>query len=114
IDTIRFLRRRFPSTHFVWIMGGDNLASFHLWRNWRGLFEALPIMVIDRPVMRNRALASLAAHRYAAARLPESCAKGLPALAAPAWIYTTAPLRDVSSTQIRRERGDRQSTQAIG
>jgi nicotinate-nucleotide adenylyltransferase len=105
IDTIRFLRRRFPSTDFVWIMGGDNLATFHLWRNWRGLFEALPIMVIDRPEMRNRAMASRAAHLYAAARQPEARAKMLPALAAPAWIYATAPLRDVSSTEIRARAG---------
>jgi nicotinate-nucleotide adenylyltransferase len=105
IDTVRFLRRRFPSTDFVWVMGGDNLATFHLWRNWRGLFETLPIMVIDRPEMRNRALASVAAHKYSVARLPESCAKLLPALSAPAWIYATAPLHDVSSTDIRARAG---------
>jgi nicotinate-nucleotide adenylyltransferase len=101
IDTIRFLKRRFAGVQFVWIMGGDNLATFHLWRDWRGLFEALPIMVIDRPDMRNRALASQAAHRYAWARLPESSAKQLPAMTPPAWIYATAPLRDISSTEIR-------------
>jgi nicotinate-nucleotide adenylyltransferase len=82
-------------------MGGDNLANFHLWRDWRGLFEALPVMVIDRPEMRNRALASLAAQRYSAARLPESHAKTLPLTPAPAWVYATAPLRDISSTEIR-------------
>ncbi|HKJ62154.1 MAG TPA: nicotinate-nucleotide adenylyltransferase [Hyphomicrobiales bacterium] len=105
IDTARFLRRRFAGVEFVWIMGGDNLATFHLWRDWRGLFETLPIMVIDRPEARNQALASPAAQCYAGARLPESHAKMLPALPAPAWIYATAPLRDVSSTEIRNRRG---------
>jgi nicotinate-nucleotide adenylyltransferase len=38
IDTVRFLRRRFPAVKFVWIMGGDNLATFHHWRNWKELF----------------------------------------------------------------------------
>src|SRR5688572_16504017 len=38
IDTLHFLRRRFPGVHFVWIMGGDNLAQFHRWRDWAGLF----------------------------------------------------------------------------
>lgn len=101
IDTVRFLRRRFPGVSFVWIMGGDNLTGFHLWRGWQGLFETVPIMVIDRPEERSKALASPAAHRYRAARLSENHAKLLPTSSAPAWIYATAPLCDISSTDIR-------------
>ena len=109
VDTASFLRRRFPAVRFVWIMGGDNLATFHLWRDWRRLFETLPIMVIDRPEARNQALASPAAQCYSAARLPESHAKMLPALSAPAWIYATAPLCDISSTEIRNRNGQMSS-----
>lgn len=109
IDTVRFLRRRYPAVRFVWIMGGDNLVTFHLWRYWRELFKALPIMVIDRPEARNQALASQAALYYAAARLPESKAKMLSGLSAPAWIYATAPLNDISSTEIRHRNGQMSS-----
>lgn len=105
IDTVRFLRRRFPGVHFVWIMGGDNLAQFHRWRDWAGLFAALPILVVDRPGARFRALASPAASRFAAARLPESAAPRLAALAPPAWIYMTLPLCGASSTAIRGDLG---------
>jgi len=103
IDTVHFLRRRFPGAHFVWIMGGDNLARFHRWRDWAGLFTALPILVLDRPGARLRALASPAARRFAAARLPECAAPSLPVLSPPAWIYLSLPLCDVSSTAIRGE-----------
>jgi nicotinate-nucleotide adenylyltransferase len=107
IDTVHFLKRRFPGVHFVWIMGGDNLAQFHRWRDWAGLFAALPILVLDRPGARLGALASPAARRFAGARLPESAAPGLPLSAPPAWIYLTLPLCDASSTAIRREIGSR-------
>ena len=105
IDTVRFLQRRFPAAHFVWIMGGDNLAQLHRWRDWAGLFRALPILVLDRPETRFRALASPAARRFAAGRFPESAALRLPLLAPPAWIYMTLPLRDVSSTALRAQAG---------
>jgi nicotinate-nucleotide adenylyltransferase len=103
IDTVQFLQRRFPGTHFVWIMGGDNLAQLHRWRDWTGLFRALPILVLDRPGARSRALASPAARRFAASRLPERAAPGLPVVPPPAWIYMSLPLCNASSTALRGE-----------
>ena len=35
IDTIHRLRTRCPRVRFVWLMGADNLAQFHRWRDWR-------------------------------------------------------------------------------
>ena len=37
IDTLRHLKRRYPKRDFIWLMGSDNLAQFHLWRDWRYL-----------------------------------------------------------------------------
>ena len=34
--------------HFVWIMGADNLRSFHRWQRWRDIAELVPIAVVDR------------------------------------------------------------------
>ena len=48
-DTLRQLKRRFPNRQFIWIMGADNLAQFHLWRDWRTIARAMPIAVIARP-----------------------------------------------------------------
>jgi nicotinate-nucleotide adenylyltransferase len=82
-------------------MGGDNLAQFHRWRDWTGIFAAIPILVLDRPGARNAALASPAARRFAAARLPEAAAVALPLCAPPAWAYLTLPLCALSSTALR-------------
>jgi nicotinate-nucleotide adenylyltransferase len=49
VDTLRGLRRRYPTFHFVWLMGSDNLAQFHRWRAWRDIAATVPIAVIPRP-----------------------------------------------------------------
>ena len=57
IDTLRALGRRYPQTRFVWLMGADNLAQFHRWRDWRGIAREVPIAVIARPGYDGDALA---------------------------------------------------------
>jgi nicotinate-nucleotide adenylyltransferase len=58
VDTLRALRRRFPKREFVWLMGSDNLAQFHCWRDWRGIARTMPIAVIARPGYNAQAVAS--------------------------------------------------------
>jgi nicotinate-nucleotide adenylyltransferase len=48
-DTMRALVRRFPNRRFIWLMGADNLAQFHLWRDWRRIARTMPIAVVARP-----------------------------------------------------------------
>ena len=101
IDTIRFLKRRYPSVDFVWLMGADNLASFHRWRAWEELFGLVPIAVLDRPGYRLKARASRAAQRFAFAALDETDARGLAGMEPPAWTLLTLPLSSLSSTRLR-------------
>jgi nicotinate-nucleotide adenylyltransferase len=103
-ETLSFLRRRFPRVRFVWLMGADNLASFHRWRDWRTIFETMPIAVEDRPGWRYRALCSSAASRFEGWRIPESQAAMLPDLAPPAWCYLSGRLSNLSSTALRAAR----------
>lgn len=49
VDTIRKLQRRYPKRRFIWLMGADNLAQFHRWRDWRTIAREVPIAVIARP-----------------------------------------------------------------
>ncbi|WP_374307339.1 nicotinate-nucleotide adenylyltransferase [Methylocella sp.] len=49
VDLVAYLRHRCPETRFVWIMGADNLTSFHRWRRWRDIARLVPIAVVDRP-----------------------------------------------------------------
>ena len=71
VDTIIHLRRRVSGVNFVWIMGADNLAQFHRWKDWRRIASEVPIAVIDRPPQSFRALAAPAAQALARYRLPE-------------------------------------------
>ena len=49
VDTLAALKRRYPKSELVWLMGSDNLAEFHRWRDWRGIARQMPIAVIARP-----------------------------------------------------------------
>ena len=100
-QTLGWLRQRFPCVRFVWLMGADNLASFHRWSDWRTIFRLMPIAVEDRPGWRYRALGSPAAAQFARFRIPEMEAAALPDLAPPAWCYLSGPLSNLSSTAIR-------------
>jgi nicotinate-nucleotide adenylyltransferase len=106
--TLAFLKRRSPLVRFVWIMGADNLAGFHHWRQWREILTMVPVVVVDRPGWRLKALASKAARAFARSRVPEARAMGLVAMPPPAWTFLTGPLSPVSSTELRskaRRRG---------
>ena len=99
--TLAFLRLRYPSVRFVWLMGADCLAEFHRWRQWRDIFRLLPVAVVDRPGWHLRSLASPAARSFGRKRLTESRAHRLPFMPAPAWTLLTGPLSPLSSTVIR-------------
>ncbi len=89
-DTLRAVKRLFPRRRFVWLMGADNLAQFHRWKNWRQIAREMPIAVIARPGYDDRALASpamawLRRYRLSVARfrnreLLDRCGWSAPAL----------------------------------
>ena len=58
VDTLARLQRRYPRFRFVWLMGADNLAQFHRWRDWRTIARMMPIAVIARPGYDAHAVAS--------------------------------------------------------
>jgi nicotinate-nucleotide adenylyltransferase len=103
-ETILWLKRRCPGVRFVWIMGADNLKSFHRWRNWRGIFAALPIAVVDRPDGALAATATRAFQAFSQERLPENQAQILAISPPPAWIYLHGLKSPLSSTTLRKGR----------
>jgi nicotinate-nucleotide adenylyltransferase len=103
-ETIAFLRRHCPGVRFVWIMGADNLRSFHRWQKWRGIARLVPIAVVDRLGPSLYANASAAGQALARARLPETAAKSLADRSPPAWIYLHGLKSPLSSTALRAAR----------
>ena len=107
-ETIAYLRHRCPGVHCVWIMGADNLRSFHRWQRWRGIAAMVPMAVIDRLGPSLYASGSPAAHAFARARIPEVDAKSLPNRKPQAWVYLHGLKSPLSSTALRaaRHKGD--------
>ncbi len=105
VDLLNRLRLRYPRVKFVWIMGGDNLASFHRWRGWTDIARTLPIAVVARPDALLQSRSAPAARRYARWRQPSREAAGLANAATPAWTYLRAPLNAASSTKLRAAAG---------
>ena len=99
VDTLKFLQRQSKTDHFVWLMGSDNLASFHRWKNWRAIARSVPIAVIARPGYRPGR--SVFEHVFEKDRLRETAAPLLASKSAPAWVYLKAPFNPQSSTEIR-------------
>ena len=85
IDTLRALLRRYPERRFVWLMGSDNLAQFHRWKDWRAIAAAMPIAVIARPgydaaAMASPAMAWLGRYRRRPEALKDPARRSSPAL----------------------------------
>ena len=100
-DTVRTLTARCPGVHFVWIMGADNLRSFHRWQKWRDIANLLPIAVVDRVGPSLYATAGTAGQALARFRIPERAAASLPGRRAPAWTFLHGLKSPLSSTALR-------------
>ena len=100
-ETVAYLRQHCPGVRFVWIMGADNLRSFHRWQKWRGIATMVPIAVVDRLGPSLYAAASAAGQALARARIPDEAARTLPDRKPPAWVYLHGLKSPLSSTALR-------------
>lgn len=104
-QTLERLMAIYSDVRFVWLMGADNLASFHKWDQWNDIMMTLPIGVLARPEEQVMAGSSPAARRFATSRLSARRSTALPFRNAPCWSLLNGPMVDMSSTEIRK-RGD--------
>ncbi|HPF89065.1 MAG TPA: nicotinate (nicotinamide) nucleotide adenylyltransferase [Flavobacteriales bacterium] len=84
VDSLRFMRHRWPDHTFSLIIGSDNLAGFHRWKEPEDILEHHELLVYPRRGF----------HEHLAA----SAFHGHPGLR----IIADAPMLDLSSTEIRR------------
>ena len=108
-DTLAILKRMRPRINFVWIMGADNLGSFHRWQNWRKIASMMPIIVVDRPGSTFSMQASLAAHWLSRYRIDEDDSELLPTMKPPVWTFLHGPRSAQSSTKLRASNAIRAS-----
>ena len=100
-DTLNALRRRFPRTRFVWLMGADNLVQIARWERWPQIFNAVPIAVIDRGSYSTSAVWAKSARRFARHRLAERACQGLARQQPPVWGLLHIPRHPASGTALR-------------
>lgn len=100
-QTLQAMRRAYPGTRFVWLMGADNLAQFHRWQNWRWILQNVPVGVLARPGDRISARMSPAARLFRRHRINGRASHLLPVSPAPAWCFVNVPMVNLSSTALR-------------
>ena len=102
IDTLRSLVRRYPKRRFVWLMGADNLAQFHQWKDWRQIARTMPIAVIARPGYDAVAMTSPAMAWLRRYRVPAASFRKRGQWSAPALVLLRFDPDHRSATAIRR------------
>ncbi|WP_422049374.1 nicotinate-nucleotide adenylyltransferase [Shimia sp.] len=101
-ETIARLQQAVPQAQFVWLMGADNLAQFHRWKDWQEIMARVPVGVLARPGDRIEARTAKAAQVFRKARLKPRENRLLSRSAAPAWGFANVPMRAISSTELRK------------
>jgi len=100
-QTLNHTQRLYPGVRFVWLMGADNLATFHLWQDWRGILGRIPVGILARPGHMLAAGLSPAAQIFDQARLPAGFSPILPLCPPPCWCLVSGPTVGLSSSAIR-------------
>ncbi len=103
VDTLERLKTLSPNVQFIWLMGADSLASFHRWKDWMQIAEAVPFAVFNRPGYSDDALQSDAALALAPFRIEQSKNNDLAGAEPPAWTYFSDTNNPLSSTELRKK-----------
>ena len=101
VDTIRKLKQLYPQVRFIWLMGADNMASLHRWKDWQVLMHDVPMAIYPRPGYVVKAGLSPAAKQFGDYRIAADQATNLKNIDAPAWVMLTGKMDDISSTTLR-------------
>ena len=103
VELLKYLKRKNSRTNFIWIMGEDNLLSFHLWKNWQWIANNYKIGVLARDSSRAAVNSSVFASKFKHFRLHSRNSIGLVTARAPAWCLVNTKKRRVSSTDLRSD-----------
>jgi len=102
VDTLRKLKQKYPKRQFVWLMGSDNLAQFHRWKDWRTIARTMPIAVIARPGYNAKAMSSPAMAWLRRYRVSAASFQKRGQWSAPALVFMRFDPDPRSATAIRR------------
>ena len=101
VDLLEYLFKKFPHKKFIWLMGADNLFSFHLWRDWKKIFYNIPIAIFDRPSYSLNITKSKALNYFKKKRIKNKLSRQFKYMKPPKWIFVNGFVHPQSSTKIR-------------
>jgi nicotinate-nucleotide adenylyltransferase len=104
VETLAALIELWPQMRFVWLMGADSLAQFHLWKDWRTIAVSAPIAVFNRPGFERAPEDAPAAIELAAFRAPAAEADRLADAEPPAWVFLDQTRNPAAASDLRRLR----------
>ena len=104
VDLLEYLFKKFPQKKFVWLMGSDSLANFHLWREWKKIFYNIPIAIFDRPPYSLSISNAKAILYFKEDRINSKLSKKLKFMKPPKWLFITGLTNLQSSTKIRQKK----------
>lgn len=105
VETLSAVKTQFPYHRFVWLMGADNLATFHKWYRWTDIIEQNYIAVFPRKGFNSGVNNSVSAQRYAKFRLQSDRSHELLSSDIPRWVFLRHSMINISSTAIRQKQG---------
>lgn len=94
IDTLTHLATRYPSYAFSLIMGADNLATLHKWKNYQAILSHYPVYIYPR--------------LHPEAQTPDAAVAASPNI-----IRVEAPVVELSATRIRELIKQKKSVQHL-
>ena len=102
--TINYILNHYINIKFFWLMGADNLISFHKWQKWQKIFSNMSIVIFKRHGYNTKALKSIASKNFVNSRILKSKIKLEDFDKLPSWIIIGNKEVKISSSEIRNQR----------
>jgi len=102
--TLNYILNYYKNIKFFWLMGADNLISFHKWQKWQKIFDNMSIVIFKRHGYNTRALKSIASKKYIQSKILGSDIILENFNKLPSWTIVENKEIKISSTEIRNQR----------
>ena len=100
IDNLKYIKEKFSKDTFIFLMGSDSLNEMHEWKEYKNIFNQMPIAVFNRQDNEYRSLNSKAAKTFEKYRVDELSGSSI-FTEVPCWTFIKDFDENVSSTEIR-------------
>ena len=104
IDTILYIKNKFKTKKFIWLMGTDNLQNLHEWKEWKKIFYNIPIAIFDRPSYSFNITKSKSLFFIRKARIKNILLAKSQKILPPSWTFISGLKNHLSSSFIRKSK----------